>query len=376
MNIPYVDLGLQYQNLKCEIDAAIADVIAETAFVGNAQNRFVAQFEEAFARYAGSEHCIACANGTDALEVLLRAGGVGPGDEVIVPAVSWIATSEAVTNVGGLPVFADVSRDSHTIDPESIESRLTAKTKAVIPVHLYGCPADMDPIMKIARERNLFVLEDCAQAHGAEYRGKKVGTIGNAGSFSFFPGKNLGAYGDAGGMVTNDSTIASVARMICQHGQSDRKFQHEIEGRNSRMDGIQAAILSVKLKYLPEWTDRRINAAAQYACLLTDLPVHLPRSPDVLRHVFHLYAILVDDRDSVRELLGARGIPTGVQYPVPLPFLAAYGDRGCVPSEFPRASALCNRVLTLPIFGEISAEQVNHVGKCVRECVQAHDIPE
>jgi len=358
MKIPFVDLKAQYAAHREEFDAAIAEVIAETAFIGTGGNRFVRAFEEAFADFAGAEHCIGCANGTDALEILLKAAGIGPGDEVIVPALTWIATSEAAGNLGAKAVFVDVDPITHTIDPAGIEAALTERSRAVIPVHLYGQPADMDPILAVARERKLFVLEDCAQAHGAAYNGRPVGTLGDAGSFSFFPGKNLGAYGDAGGMITNDAELAARARSIGQHGQSERKFEHAIEGRNSRLDGLQAAILSVKLKYLRDWTEDRIRIAGRYRELLADLPLELPVCAEGRRHVYHLFATRTEKRDALRAALGEAGVATGQQYPIALPLLEAYADRGHTPEQFPHAHAMTRQVLTLPIYPEISEDQM------------------
>jgi dTDP-4-amino-4,6-dideoxygalactose transaminase len=361
MKIPFVDLATQYQNHRAEFDTAIAEVIAETAFIGTKANRFVKAFEAEFAAFAGTDHCIGCANGTDSLEILLKAGGIGPGDEVIVPALTWIATSEAASNIGATPVFVDVHPETHTLDPALIEAAITDKTRAIIPVHLYGLPADMDPIMEIAGRHNLFVLEDCAQAHGAEYKGKQVGTIGNAGSFSFFPGKNLGAYGDAGGMITNDDALAARARMIGQHGQSQRKFEHDIEGRNSRLDGLQAAILSVKLKRLVGWTEDRIRIADRYRELLADLPLELPVKPEGRRHVYHLFATRVANRDTVRSALGDAGVATGQQYPIAVPLLGAYKAGNHSPEDFPHAHSMTQSIMSLPIYPEITEEQMVYV---------------
>ncbi len=361
MKIPFVDLAAQYAEHRADIDAAIAAVIAETAFIGTRGNRFVRTFEEGFAAFAGAEHCIGCANGTDALEILLKAGGIGPGDEVIVPALSWIATSEAASNIGARPVFVDVDPLTHTLDPKLIEAALSERTRAIIPVHLYGLPADMDAILAIARRHGLFVLEDCAQAHGALYKGKPVGTIGDAGSFSFFPGKNLGAYGDAGGMITDDAELAERARRIGQHGQSERKFEHAVEGRNSRLDGLQAAILSVKLKHLPAWTAGRIRIAGRYRELLADLPLVLPAASESRQHVYHLFATRTDNRDGIRTTLAAAGIATGQQYPIALPLLEAYAEGGHRAADFPHAHAMTREVLTLPIYPEIGEEQLSYI---------------
>ncbi|MEL6823570.1 MAG: DegT/DnrJ/EryC1/StrS family aminotransferase, partial [Calditrichota bacterium] len=299
MNVPFVDLKKQYHSIKAEIDAAIEDVLSHTAFIGG---KAVSEFEEAFADFIGTDYCVACGNGTDSLEILLRAYGIGPGDEVIVPANSWISTSEVVSTAGAKPVFVDVNPLYYTIDPQKVEQAITANTRAIIPVHLYGLPAEMDAIMAIADKHNLIVIEDSAQAHGAEYRGSKIGTIGHAASFSFYPGKNLGAYGDAGGIVTNDANIARTCRMIGNHGQL-QKHDHRIEGRNSRMDGLQAAVLKVKLKHLPQWTEGRRQAASVYDNLLQESGMQLPRAPEHSKHVYHLYVVQVDGRAELRNKL-------------------------------------------------------------------------
>lgn len=358
--IPLVDLKAQYKKLKPEIDAAIAAVIDETAFVGTKNNRHIEKFEREFAAYGGVEHCIACGNGTDAIEIALKALGVGEGDEVIVPALTWISTSEAVTSVGATPVFVDISRDFYTIDPQKIEEKITQKTKAIIPVHLYGLPADMDAITAIAKRHNLFVIEDCAQAHGTEYKGKKVGTFGNVGTFSFFPGKNLGAYGDAGGVVTNDKDVAEKCRLIANHGQA-KKNEHLCEGRNSRMDGLQAAILSVKLPYLPHWIEARRAVAAVYGHLLTEGTVGLPTEPAYAKHAYHLYVIEVDNRDAIKKKLQEAGIECGVHYPTALPFLTPYLKFNHRESEFPNAVAAAAKILSLPLYPELTAEDTQFI---------------
>lgn len=363
MNIPFVDLKLQYEQHREALDAAMASVIERTAFIGTSGNEFVQRFEADFAAFAGTKHCVGCANGTDALEILLKAAGIGPGDEVLVPALTWISTAEAASSIGARPVFVDVDPDTNTIDPADLERRVTSRTRAVIPVHLYGLPADMDAVMAFAERHGLFVLEDCAQAHGALFRGRKVGTIGNAGSFSFFPGKNLGAYGDAGGIITNHDALAARARMITQHGQSGRKFQHDCEGRNSRLDGIQAAVLGVKLPHLQDWTEARIRVAARYRELLDGSGLELPDCPEERRHVYHLFAVRVAERDRVREALAGKGIATGLQYPTALPFLDAYADRRPDPEDFPVARRQARMVLTLPIYPEITEDQIAYVAE-------------
>lgn len=361
MNIKLVDLNRQYHQHKKEIDTAISDVIERSAFIGNLNNPFVKAFEKSFADFIGVDHCVACANGTDAIEILLKSMGIGPGDEVIVPAISWIATSEAVSTVGAKPVFVDIEPNYYCIDPALIEGKITERTKAIIPVHLYGHPAAMPEIMKIAEDNNLLVLEDCAQAHGAEINGKKVGTFGNAASFSFFPGKNLGAFGDAGGMITNDLEIAARARMIAQHGQSGQKHTHLIEGRNSRMDGIQAAILEVKLKYLQKWTDQRISHGIKYSELLSDSNFKLPKVRPNAKHVFHLYVIRTKKREELMNFLKEKGISTAIQYPKALPFLDAYKEFGYIESDFPVAAIVQNEVMSLPMFPELEEEEIGYV---------------
>jgi len=304
---------------------------------------------------------VACGNGTDAIEILLKAAGVGPGDEVIVPAVSWIATSEAASNIGATPVFVDIDPHTYTMSPAAAAAAVTSRTRAIIPVHLYGLAADMDPILALGQAHNLFVLEDCAQAHGAAYKGRKVGTMGQAGAFSFFPGKNLGAYGDAGGMITSDDALAERARMISQHGQSKVKHDHRIEGRNSRMDGMHAAVLSVKLKHLDRWTEARRALAGRYDSLLSNSGVQRQEVPADRRHVYHLYTVQVADRDGVQQRLLQAGVQTGVQYPRALPTLTAYADRGYRADQFPESVRLAATTLSLPMFAELDPAAVTLV---------------
>jgi len=364
--ISLVDLKAQHETLRPQIDEAIAAVIGDTAFIGTKNNRYVEKFERDFAASIGAEHCVACGNGTDAIEIALAALGVGPGDEVLVPALTWISTAEAVTTVGATPVFVDIDRNSYTIDTNAIEEKITGKTKAIIPVHLYGLPADMDTITAIAKRHDLLVIEDCAQAHGTEYKGKKVGTFGNAGTFSFFPGKNLGAYGDAGGIVTNDANVERECRLISQHGQV-QKNEHLREGRNSRMDGIQAAVLSVKLPHLPRWIEARRAVAALYGRLLKDSAIGLPTEPAYAKHAYHLYVIEVDTRDAVKKKLQEAGIECGVHYPVALPFLTPYLKFGHRESDFPNAVAATARILSLPIYPELTEKDVAYVASALLE---------
>jgi dTDP-4-amino-4,6-dideoxygalactose transaminase len=310
---------------------------------------------------------VACANGTDALEILLRAAGIGGGDEVLVPAISWIATSEAVSTCGATPVFVDVLPGEYTIDPDAAASKITSRTAAIIPVHLYGMPARMDTLCALAKRNHLFLLEDCAQAHGATLRDRQVGTFGQAASFSFFPSKNLGAAGDAGGMVTADEGLASRARMIAQHGQTGKKHEHLIEGRNSRMDGLQAAILSAKLKHLPAWTEARRTLAALYRRELFQVVERMQREPAPARSVFHLFVLEVMQREAVIAGLAAEGIATSVHYPAALPLLPAYARFGLRPGDFPVAAHVTGRILSIPLYPELTVPQQERVVSAVKK---------
>ena len=361
VKVPFVDLQAQYQALKTEIDSAIAQVIADTAFISG---KYARKFEEEFAEWLGISHCISCGNGTDAIEIMLQACGIQAGDEVLVPACSWIATSEAVSSIGAIPVFVDIDPRYYTLDPGLIEAKLTPKTRAIIPVHLYGLAADMSAIMDLAKQHRLMVIEDCAQAHGATWDGQKVGTFGHAATFSFYPGKNLGAYGDAGCMVTSDEHIAQTARMIANHGQiPGKKHTHLREGRNSRLDGIQGAILSAKLPHLDEWTALRQQHARAYREVLDSISHVLPQVPEAATHVYHLFVIQLDNRDSLREQLKNAGIQTGIHYPTPLPFLDAYAHLHAQPSDFPAAYPAKFRILSLPMYAELTQEMIHYVAR-------------
>jgi len=365
MKIPLVDLKTQYLSIKNEINSVIQSVIDDAAFIGSVNNKYTSKFEKEFAAYLKIKHCVSCANGTDSLEILLRSCGIGEGDEVIVPALTWISTSEAVSSVGAIPVFVDILPNYYTINPVNIEKKISEKTKAIIPVHLYGLPAEMDEIMKIANKYKLIVIEDCAQAHGAEYKGKKIGTIGQIGFFSFYPGKNLGAYGDAGCIVTNNKNIATTARMITNHGQL-KKHEHQIEGRNSRMDGIQAAILSVKLFYLDQWVKDRINNAQIYDKYLSGIKLKTPVVPCYSKHAFHLYVIQTDYRNKIKSLLKNNRIETGIHYPIALPFLKAYAGNNYLPADFPVAHEATNKILSLPMFPELTMDQIQYITDIIK----------
>ncbi len=364
MQVSLVDLGIQYQNIKPEIDAAIASTLEETAFIGGKR---VSQFEQEFAQYLGVEHVVSCGNGTDSLEILLEVFGVSAGDEVLVPALSWISTSEVVATRGAVPVFVDVDPDTYAIDTAQMEAKITPRTKAIIPVHLYGHPADMLTIMDIAKKHDLRVIEDCAQAHGAKIDGQKIGTLGHAASFSFFPSKNLGCFGDGGAMVLPDEHLADQARMIARHGQKTR-HDHRLHGRNSRLDALQAAILSVKLPHLESWTELRVQHAARYAELLADVAqVHTPTTHSDCRHVFHVYVIRAERRDALKTHLGEHGVQSVVHYPVALPFQPCYDDLKLRAEDFPVAHQYQDEVLSLPMYPELTEEAIRQVTDAVKQ---------
>jgi dTDP-4-amino-4,6-dideoxygalactose transaminase len=356
-SIPLVDLHAQYLSIQASIDAAIRGVIESSAFIGGVPVR---EFEAAYAADYGVRHCISVANGTDAIYIVLKMLGVGPGDEVITTAHSWISTSETISQTGARPVFVDVDR-YYTIDAERIEAAITPRTRAIIPVHLFGQPADMSRIMEVARRHGLEVIEDCAQAHYATWQGRRVGTFGTAATFSFYPGKNLGAYGDAGAVVTDDGALATRMRMYANHGAL-RKHEHSMEGINSRLDGLQAAILSAKLPHIHEWTARRQQVAAWYDEQLASVTgVERPLLRAGASHVYHLYVVQVEARKEVAAHLAAQGVQTAVHYPVPLPLMEAYRHLELEARQFPRAAANAARILSLPMYPELTREQVAFV---------------
>lgn len=356
MIIPFVDLKSQYDSIQEHIKTALAEVISSSEFIGG---HFVRKFETDFAGFLGVKHVVSCANGTDSLEILLKAYNVGIGDEVIVPAVSWISTSEAVSNVGATPVFVDIENDYYCIDITKIEEKISTKTKAIIPVHLYGQPADMPNIMRLSKKYNLIVIEDCAQAHNAKIENQIIGTWGHAASFSFYPGKNLGAYGDAGAMVTNDDFIAKKIRQIANHGQST-KHNHEIEGRNSRMDAIQAAVLSVKLNYLNDWTNKRVKNSELY-CKYILSKNKVPKIRPSSNHVFHLFVVRVEKRDDVIKQLEKNNIQVSIHYPNALPFLECYKSYNHKVSDFPVSCEFVKQIVSLPMYPELTEEQIRYV---------------
>jgi dTDP-4-amino-4,6-dideoxygalactose transaminase len=369
MKIPFVDLFAQYQTIKLEIDQAIAQVIAESSYI---RGRHVEEFERAWGATLGVKHCISCANGTDALYIAMRGLGLKAGDEVITTAHSWISTSETITQAGGRVVFCDTDNDTFTIDPALIESRITPRTVGIIPVHLYGQSADMDPIMEIARKHKLWVIEDCAQAHLARYKGKLVGTFGNAATFSFYPGKNLGAYGDAGCIVTNDAALADWTATFARHGG---KGEHVMEGINSRLDGLQAAILNVKLPHLSAWTEARRKVAARYDQVIAGLgDVVPPKIAPGRDHVYHLYVIRTTKRDALKKHLADKGVSTVLNYPKALPFYPAYSYLQHSPGDFPMAHANQSRILSLPIYPEISDDMMSYVVGQISEFYRQQDV--
>ncbi len=369
MKVPFVDLHAQYLSIKPEIDAAIADVIAQSAFIRGPE---VDKFEQNWAALLGVKRCVSCANGTDALYIAMRALSIKPGDEVITTAHSWIATSETITQAGGRVVFCDTDDATFTIDPKEIEKKITPATVGIIPVHLYGQPADMGGIMAIARKHKLWVIEDCAQAHLARYHGQLVGTFGNAATFSFYPGKNLGAYGDAGCIVTNDDHLADWMETYARHGG---KGDHVMEGINSRMDGLQAAILNVKLPYLEQWTQKRRSVAHRYDDLLSDLEgVITPAVAAGREHVYHLYVIRSETRDQLKAHLAKAGISTVLNYPKALPFYPAYAYLKHQREDFPVAYRNQDRILSLPIYPEMTDEMLTYVSSQVRATVEVAEL--
>lgn len=363
MKVPFLDLKIQCAAIRGEIAGAIAKVLDETAFAGGP---FVKQFENEFAEFCGARHAVGVGSGTDALWAALIAFGIGPGDDVITTPNTFIATAEAISHCGARPVFVDVDPRTGTLDPALFEKAITPRTKAVIPVHLFGQTADMDPLLAIAGKHGLKVIEDACQAHGAQYKGRQAGSLGDAGCFSFYPGKNLGAYGEAGAVVTNNDKAAETMRMFRDHGQP-KKYFHDMIGGNCRMDGMQAAVLSVKLRHLPAWNEARRDHAAQYGHLLAELPgIQLPYEAGYGQHVYHIYALRTDRRDGLIETLGRRGIACGIHYPSPLHLTGAYRHLGYGQGSFPVAERLARELVSLPMYPELTGEQIAYVANGVR----------
>lgn len=365
MNIQLVDLQSQYARIKNEIDNVVSEVIFKSAFIGGP---YLKSFETAFAGYCNVKHCIGVGNGTDAIFIALRVLGIGKGDEVITAANSFIATSEAITLTGAKVVFVDINHQTYNMDFKKVEEKITPKTKAIIPVHLYGQPADMDPILTLAKKYNLKVIEDAAQAHGATYKGKKIGSMGDMACFSFYPGKNLGAYGDGGAIVTNDDELALKARMFANHGRVD-KYDHEIEGVNSRLDGLQAAILGVKLKHLDEWSKKRRENAYQFNQYLKDTDIITPFEIDNVQAVYHLYVVRVrkELRAKIQDHLKSKGISTGIHYPIALPNLKAYSYLNHKGNDFPEATKASEEILSLPMYPELKGGEIQFIANEIKE---------
>lgn len=360
MTIPFNDLNRSLSMIEGDLEKAFRNTLSRSRFIKGEEVRI---FEQLFSEYIGVDHCIGCGNGTDAIEISLRAFGIGEGDEVIVPVNTCVPTAEAVVNAGAKPVFADVDPVFHTLTSHTAAQKITGKTRALLPVHLYGCPADMDPIMDLARENDLIVIEDCAQAHGAEYKGRKTGSIGNAAAFSFYPTKNLGALGDAGAIVSNDSLFAGKTRMIADHGQSSRDI-HVLSGKNSRLDELQAAVLNVKLTRLDHWNRQRIQLAEYYFEKLEDTGLALPRQPDFALHVYHLFVTRFNHREKIIQALRDAGVQTMIHYNYLLPDLSPF-SRFCNQESFPVAENLNSTILSLPFFPGMTHDEVDYVCKVI-----------
>jgi dTDP-4-amino-4,6-dideoxygalactose transaminase len=363
IKVPYLDLRAQYQSIKPEIDGAIAGVLDSGQFVLGSE---VTEFEREFADYCGTLHCIALNSGTSALHLALLAAGIGPDDEVITVPFTFVASVAAIAYTGARPVLVDIDPQSFTMDVSAIEAAITPRTKAILVVHLYGQPADMDPIMDIARRHGLVVIEDAAQAHGAKYKGRLVGSIGDMACFSFYPGKNLGAYGEGGAVTTGNPEYARSIRMLRDWGQ-DAKYHHVLRGFNYRMEAFQGAILRVKLRHLERWTEARRALAGKYNELLGDSGVERPKEMSWARHVYHVYTLRSQDRESLRAALQEDGIQTGVHYPVPVHLQPAYADLGYGRGAFPQAEAAANQVLSIPLYPELSHRAVAEVAAAVNK---------
>ncbi len=382
MNIPFLDLKTQFREIEHEVLPMVKEAMENAAFIGGPQ---VSGFEAEFATFCESKHCVGVNSGTDALRFALLAAGVGPGDEVITVPHTFIATTEAISQVGAKPVFVDIDPKTYNMDPNKLEnylskgqrgtiSSLQPRPRAVIPVHIYGQPADMDAIAAVANKHNLVVIEDACQAHGAVYKGKKAGSMGVAGCFSFYPGKNLGAYGEGGAVVTRSEDIANKIRMIRDHGQA-KKYFHDMEGYNGRLDAIQAGVLRIKLRRLKSWNEARRQNAKHYNELLSPIKgVTIPLEAEGSRHVYHLYVILVDDRDGLQKYLNDKGIGTGLHYPVPLHLQKAYSHDGYKEGEFPVTESVAKRLLSLPMFPELTKEQIEYVAESIKEFVTPSEL--
>jgi len=363
--VPFVDLKAQYQSIKPEVNAAIQGILDSCQFTLGSE---VAAFEQEFAAYCHSQHGIGVNTGTSALHMALLAAGVGRGDEVITVPFTFVATVSAVDYTGATPVFVDIDPQTFTMDVKQVEAAITPRTKAIIPVHLYGQCADMDPILKIAKRHGLVVIEDACQAHGAEYKGRRAGSMGDMGCFSFYPGKNLGAYGEAGMVTTDNAEFARTIRMLRDWG-AEKKYHHVLKGYNFRMEGIQGAVLRVKLRYLERWTEGRRTSAAHYDRLLAGSGIPTPKAMPHNRHVYHIYAIRTAHRQAWQEALLAQGVQSGIHYPTPVHLLPAFADLGYRAGQFPNSEQAANEVLSLPMFPELTETQCEDVARALKNIV-------
>jgi dTDP-4-amino-4,6-dideoxygalactose transaminase len=367
IKVPYLDLKAQYQGIKPEIDAAIARVLDSCQFVLGTE---VAEFEKEFAAYCGAADCIALNSGTSALHLALLSAGIGPGDEVITVPFTFVASVAAIVYTGARPVLADIFPRTFTIDPAAIAALITPRTKAILPVHLYGHPADMDPIMEVARRHRLVVIEDAAQAHGAKYKGRSVGSIGHLACFSFYPGKNLGAYGEGGAVTTSNPEYAQTIRMLRDWGQ-DRKYHHVLRGFNYRMEAFQGAILRVKLRHLERWTEVRRLIASKYHQFLEDSGLERPTEMPWARHVYHVYTLRTGNRDALQAALQKEGIEASIHYPLPVHLQPAYADLGYLRLAFPQSEKAADEVLSLPLYPEMTDDQIHCVAQALTSLAAA-----
>ncbi len=364
MNVPFVDLKIQYDSIKEEILEAINRVFEDGIFVGG---KYIQQFEKDFAALHGVKHCIGVGNGTDAIFIILKMLGIGAGNEVIIPAHNWISASEMITLTAAQPVFIDSDPTTFTIDASKIEAKITRRTKAILPVHLYGQPSRLHELQSICQKFNLYLIEDCAQSVLAQENSKYVGTFGKASAFSFYPSKNLGAYGDGGAILTSDDDLAKKIRAYSNHGMIEKNV-HAMEGVNSRLDSLQAAILSLKLKYIQSWNEKRIQHANLYSSLLRDVvSINIPHVRESVKHVFHLYVIRTEKRDALQKHLSAKGIQTSIHYPLALPFLGPYKSGNNKLEEFPMAYRDQQQILSLPLYPELTNEQIIFVCNSIKE---------
>ncbi len=363
--VPFVDLRAQHDSLRTELFDTITKIVDTSSFI---MGQAVKDFEPRFAEFCGCKHAVGVSSGTSALHLALWALGIGPGDEVITIPHTFIATAEAISMRGARPVFVDIDPESYTMDPSKLEAAITPRTKAIIPVHLYGHPTDMDPLLEIAGKHGLRVVEDCAQAHGAEYKGRRVGTMGDAGCFSFFPGKNIGAMGDAGAVTTNDDAIATKVGKLRNHGR-EGKYEHEMVGYNERMDTLQAAILNVKLPHLNDWNAARRKHADEYRAALAGVDVVLPTPKPNCTPVYHLFVIRHPKRDDMQKFLKEKGIATGVHYPLPLHLQPAYADLNYKQGDFPATEKAAKEILSLPMYPEMTLAHIEEVAGAIKEFI-------